>query len=285
MEKEITLFFNTGAYDYFIAQFCIAGGLGGLGAIAAAILTKRRPTPAAYQEFAKKETTEAKKKEKREELDAFYKSLVSSCLVLAFSVICILAHTGSILTGFTGVADFFSAEGAAAAGVTMSNRVADSFGNLHSLLYIPVGLILLHEPVLRFAMALLFRHTMVSSVINAALGLGFAVTGFWVYLNPYGLQMIELVIVLTGIFLFQNIYTAWYARFINWGGVACMLLMIVMELATGVLLIVCGNYFYLFSAGHFCYILGPMAVVMTAALLVFAIMLGNKFLPKNLTQP
>jgi hypothetical protein len=285
MEKEITLFFNSGAYAYFIAQFCISAGLGGLGALAAGILTKRRPTAAAYKQWTKEATTEEKRKEKREELDAFYKSLVNSCLVLAFSVIAVLAHSGSIITGFTGAADFFSAEGAVAAGITMSNRVADSFGNLHSILYLPVLLILLHIPILRFAMALLFRHTMVSSIINAALGLGFAVVAFLVYLNPYALQMIELVIVLTGIFLFQNIYTGWYARFMTWAGLLCMGLMIVLELATGVLVLVCGNYFYLFSAGHLCYILGPMSVVMTAALLVFAIMLGNKFLPKNMGAP
>ena len=65
MEKEITLFFNSGAYAYFIAQFCIAGALGGLGGIAASLLTKRRPTAKAYEAFSKGENTAEKKKEKR----------------------------------------------------------------------------------------------------------------------------------------------------------------------------------------------------------------------------
>lgn len=286
MEKEITLFFNSGAYAYFIAQFCIAAGLGLLGGIAAILLTKRRPSPAAIKKYTEKEGTVEKKKAKEDELIKLYNALTSGCVVLAFSVVAILAHSGSIITGFTGAADFFSIEGLDSlnATITISNRVADGAGNLHSILYLPVLLILIHIPILRFALALLLRHSMVSSVINFGLGLGFSIAAFLVYLDPYQLQLIELTLVLFFIFVAQNLYTGWFARFVNWGGIICFGLLLCMELATGVLVLVCGNYFYLFSAGHLCYILGPMAVVATFAMLVFAILLGNKMLPKAITM-
>lgn len=280
MEKEITLFFNSGAYAYFIAQFCIAAGLGGLGGLASVLLTKRAPSEAAMKQYTAKEGTPEKKREKADELIKLYKALTSGCIILAFSVIAILAHSGSIITGFTGAADFFSIEGASALNITVSNRVADGAGNLHSILYLPVFLILLHIPILRFALAMLLRHSMVSSLSNLGLGLGFMITAFLTYLDPYQLQLIEIVLVMFFIFVAQNLYTAWFARFVNWGGIICFGLLLCMELATGVLVLVCGNYFYLFSAGHLCYILGPLAVVATFAMLVFAIILGNKMLPK-----
>jgi len=286
MEKEIVLFFGNPAYAWFIAQLCISAALGIFGGIAAAFLTKRRPSEKSVNQHLKSITNPELRKKASEEIYALYKSLTCGCLILAFSALLISAHSGSVVTGYTGAADFFSIEGlsavATAAGnltVTVSNRVSDGSGKLHSLLYIPVGLILLHIPILVFGLALLFRHTMISAVTNMGIALGFVVFAFWTYLNPYQYQLIELTLVMFFLFVAVNVYTYWYARFVNIGGVIVMLMMVGMELATGILIICCGNYFYLFSAGVLLYILGPMAIAITAAGLVFAILLGNKGLP------
>lgn len=283
MEKEITLFFATPAYDWFVALLCISAGLGIIGGLAAAFLTKRRPSEKALAQHLKKVTGIEERKKATDEIYALYKSLTCGCLVLAFSAILISAHAGSVVTGYTGAADFFSIEGANLT-FTVSNRVADGSGNLHSLLYIPVGLILLHIPILAFGLALLFRHTMISAVTNMGIALGFSIFAFWTYLNPYQLQLIELVIVMFFLFVALNVYTFWYARYVNIGGGIVMAMMVLMELATGVLVITCGNYFYLFGAGHLLYILGPMSVAVTFAGLLFAVVLGNKGLPSMVVE-
>lgn len=286
MEKEITLFFTNPAYIWFVSQLCITAALGIFGGVAAALLTKRRPTQKSVEKFVK--GVGDARKSAIDEVYALYKSLTCACLVLAFSALIISAHSGSVVTGYTGAADFFSIEAVNSTAnpitFTYSNRVADNSGNLHSLLYLPVLLILLQIPVLAFGLALLFRHTMVSAVTVMGLGLGFAIFSFWTYLNPYQLQLIELSMVMGALFIAMNVYTWWYARFVNLGGMALMFMMVVMELATGVLIICCGNYFYLFSAGTLLYILGPMAIVETAGGLFFAIVLGNKGLPEPVIE-